>query len=316
MPSKYQQAYRTLLQRQSLPLGQKIKMSRKRIQAFKREQGDVHISFSGGKDSTVLLHLVRKVLGDGVPGVFYNTGLEYPEIGRFVRAWDNITIVQPDMTFKQVLEKYGYPVISKEVSKKVEAIRTLPADSKSVKLYTTGIRSDGAYRKDWLLPDKWRFLLNAPFKISDKCCYYLKKKPAGKFEKEHGSKPFIGMMAADSRMRLYRYLEYGCNTIDTKNPRSSPLAFWTEADIWEYLRRFDVPYCEIYDMGYLHTGCIYCGFGCHLEAPPNRFQRMAQTHPRLHKYCMDTLGLRDILAFINVPSEPQPTLDAYDEGDA
>ena len=48
------------------------------------------------------------------------------------------------------------------------------------------------------------------------------------------------------------------------------------------------------------TGCIFCAFGCHLEKSPNRFERMRESHPHLHKYCMETLGMKDVLDYINV----------------
>ena len=97
------------------------------------------------------------------------------------------------------------------------------------------------------------------------------------------------------------YLRYGCNAYDmTSQPRSTPLAFWTEADVWEYLRRFNVPYSPIYDMGYTRTGCMFCMFGVHLEGYPNRFQRMKQTHPKQWDYCIHKLGLGEVLDYIGV----------------
>ena len=106
-----------LKMRQSLPLDVKIRMSQLRIREWIDEFGEdgVYISFSGGKDSTVLLHLVREI-NPNIPAVFIDTGLEYPEIRQFVKGFDNVTWLKPKMTFKQVIQKYGYPFISKEVS--------------------------------------------------------------------------------------------------------------------------------------------------------------------------------------------------------
>lgn len=113
-----------LHQMQSLPLNIKIAMTRRRISDWVDAFGEdgVYVSFSGGKDSTVLLDLVRKDFPN-IPAVFVDTGLEYPEIRDFVRGFKNVVWLKPKMNFKQVIEKYGYPFISKEVSNCVDGAR-------------------------------------------------------------------------------------------------------------------------------------------------------------------------------------------------
>jgi 3'-phosphoadenosine 5'-phosphosulfate sulfotransferase (PAPS reductase)/FAD synthetase len=86
-----------------------------------------------------------------------------------------------------------------------------------------------------------------------------------------------------------------------KQPNSMPLAFWTENDIWEYLRTTRTKYCKIYDMGEKHTGCMFCMFGIQNDSTPNRFQRMRKTHPVQWNYCIYKLGLGEVLDFMNVP---------------
>lgn len=110
-----------LYQMQSLSLDIKIRMTENRIKDwYNHYDGDVYCSFSGGKDSTVLLDIIRNTVGVyDVPAVFVDTGLEYPEIKAFVKSVGNVTIVRPKMNFRQVIEKYGYPVISKEVARRV-----------------------------------------------------------------------------------------------------------------------------------------------------------------------------------------------------
>ena len=113
-----------LKMRQALPLDIKVSMTQQRIREWINEFGveGVYVSFSGGKDSTVLLHLVREMYPD-VPAVFVDTGLEYPEIREFVKTFENVEWLKPKMNFKQVIQKYGYPFISKEVSECVYGAR-------------------------------------------------------------------------------------------------------------------------------------------------------------------------------------------------
>lgn len=111
-----------LRQWQALPLNLKIRMTEERIRMWVREYGEdgVYISFSGGKDSTVLLDIVRRRMGyTDVPAVFSDTGLEYPEIRNFVKTFENVVWLKPKMQFRQVIEKYGYPMFSKETSEVV-----------------------------------------------------------------------------------------------------------------------------------------------------------------------------------------------------
>ena len=111
-----------LRQRQALPLRAKVLMSQNRIREwYDHWNGDVYISFSGGKDSTVLAHLVHDLYPD-VPMVFSNTGLEYPEIQAFARKM-GAEFVRPKMSFSEVISKYGYPIISKEVGISVHEAR-------------------------------------------------------------------------------------------------------------------------------------------------------------------------------------------------
>lgn len=114
-----------LRQLQSLPLRLKIMLTQQRIRDwYEYWDGQVYVSFSGGKDSTVLKHIVDSMYSD-VPAVFVNTGLEYPEIQRFVREVkagnyecfnSDVEILRPEMRFDEVVRALGYPVINKEVS--------------------------------------------------------------------------------------------------------------------------------------------------------------------------------------------------------
>ena len=282
--------------------------------------GAVYVSFSGGKDSTVLKHIVDSMYDD-VPSLFVNTGLEYPEIQKFAMSQKNVVTVRPEMRFDEVIKKYGYPVVSKDISKRIKdgrsAIKRNQNNSYALlQLRGQYMNSDG--EKSQFNCEKWAFLLDSPFLISSSCCDVMKKRPIRKFEKDTGRKPFIGTLATESRQRYSRWLKFGCNSFDQNKPSSQPLSFWTEQDILHYIKKYDVPYCSVYGdividfnddtpdeqinvIDYLgeyepedrlkttgcdRTGCIFCMFGCHLEKEPNRFQRLKETHPRQYEYCI------------------------------
>lgn len=302
-----------LKQMQSLPLDIKIEMTKRRIKEwYEAFDGNVYVSFSGGKDSTVLLHIARQMYPD-IPAVFVDTGLEYPEIRVFVKTVDNVTWLHPDKKFKEVIQIYGYPVISKEVADAVSLARR-GFECGIHKLNGENSRGEpDSFRKGFV---KWKSLVDAPFFIGDKCCYVMKKQPAKKYEKVSGRKAMIATMACESAMRQTQWLKTGCNAFASARPISSPMSFWTEQDVLLYLKTYAVPYCPIYGeivdengklktTGVSRTGCMFCMFGAHLEKEPNRFQRMKITHPKIYDYCMKPmadggLGLAEVLDFIGV----------------
>lgn len=217
-----------LRQRQSLPLEVKIEMSKLRIrQWYERHDGDVYVSFSGGKDSTVLLHLVRSMYPD-VPAVFVDTGLEYPEIREFVKTVDNVIWLKPKMHFDEVIKKYGYPVISKEQALYIHEIRNTNSSKLKLKRIN-GI--NGSYK----VSKKWLFLVNSDFKISHKCCTIMKKTPLLDFEKTENKKMYTGEISEESKIRQQQYLHNGCNAFQLNRPKSTPLGFWVENDILAYI---------------------------------------------------------------------------------
>lgn len=298
-----------LQMRQQLSLKQKIRLSMSRIREwYYKHDGHVYVSYSGGIDSTVLASLVRSEFPD-VPLVFIDTGLEYPKIRSFALAQENVIVIKPSMNFRQVLKQYGIPVISKSQAMAIRKLRTqnLSPEYRNKLLYGDERGSAGR------LSDKWHYLLNAPFKISEECCMVMKKTPISLFEKESGRVGFIGTLSDESFNRENTYLQYGCNAFDSNKPKSTPLGFWTKQDILQYIKEFNVPYSEEYGdiievNGKLtttdekRTGCIFCLFGCHIkDGELNRLQRMKLKYPKLHDYCINNLGLGEVLDYINVP---------------
>jgi 3'-phosphoadenosine 5'-phosphosulfate sulfotransferase (PAPS reductase)/FAD synthetase len=278
----------------NIPLETKIMTAEEKIMDWYRYfDGKVYVSFSGGKDSTVLLHLVRSIYPD-VPAVFCDTGLEYPEIRDFVKTFDNVTWLKPGMNFNKVIEKYGYPVISKEVSQMIYEYNHAKSEYHKNKILN-GREKDGCFK----IPQKYVRLIDAPFKISHMCCNEMKKKPFHNYEKSTGFKPYIGIMAHESRARMNHWKIYGCNAFEIKNPQSRPLMPWNEEDIYEYAKEFKVDICKIYSMGYKRTGCMFCGFGAQRKGD-NRFELMKQTHPKQYDYIMNKMGFKDVLEYCEV----------------
>jgi len=309
-----------LKQLQALPLNIKVAMTKSRIREWVHEFGKdgVYVSFSGGKDSTVLLSLVREMYPD-VEAVYADTGLEYPEIRDFIKLFDNVTIVRPNKNFKKVITEYGYPVISKEISgKTAEVRRSIEIGNLNTIRYRQFM---GTEKKENGDPseyncDKYIFLLDAPFKVSDKCCSVMKKGPFHQYEKQAGKVPFIGQLSVESKLRQSNWIRYGCNAFDMKRPQSNPMSFWTNNDVLEYIHTYNILIASVYGeividdydqisgqinindylgdyreckfktTGCERTGCMFCLYGAHLEKGLGRLERMKITHSKQYDYVM------------------------------
>jgi len=396
MSSKYSIQY--LQELQGYPLSTKVSLTKQRIREWVRRYGEdgVYVSFSGGKDSTVLLHLVREMYPD-IPAVFVDTGLEYPEIRQFVRGFDNVVWLKPKKNFRKVIEDYGYPFISKEVSECVwaakkyltEVLQELGSDrqtdrqtdsisgtSRSTASYVDSasienseaflniLRRDSGKKPTFRLArmmgmltkgnqyltkesipskdrsmfaqTKYKFFLepDAPI-ISNKCCTVMKKEPAHRYCRETGRLPMTAEMASESRIRTQKWLQNGCNGFDMVNPKSTPMAFWTEQDVLLYIYQNHIQIASVYgdvikenevdgqldfaDLGLFdlgrptlkttgcnRTGCMFCGYGCHLEPEgEGRFVRLKRTHPKIYDYIMRPwdqggLGYKEVIDWINL----------------
>lgn len=346
-----QRTINDLLAMQAWPLDRKIRVTQTRLVEWAdRYNGEIYISFSGGKDSTVLADLAARVYKatkrtDPLTLVFVNTGLEYPEIQKFVRYFAewlrstyeipvNLEIRTPEMSFMEVLSKYGYPVIGKDVAK---VIYYAKRGSGWAINRLEGLDKNGNHSKFKERYMKYKFMIDAPFDTSQLCCDVMKKGPAKKYETETGRKPVVATMTEESKQRLDSWMKYGCNSFDGERPMSKPMSFWTEQDVLQYLKMTGIPLAPVYGeivnadeqinlfeeeepqklktTGCDRTGCMYCMFGIMSDKEPNRFQRMKQTHPRQYAYCIGGghmengilkpdktgLGLGKILDFIGKP---------------
>jgi 3'-phosphoadenosine 5'-phosphosulfate sulfotransferase (PAPS reductase)/FAD synthetase len=269
-----------LTERQGWNLDQKIDHSLGVIEQFYNYTGGrIVVMFSGGKDSTVLLHLVRRIYPD-TKAVFVNTTNEFSEILRFVKSVDNVDTITPDTTFTKTVAEYGFPLVSKKVAKAIGYVKYPKKNQENVRnLVLTGINKSGQKCESYKLAERWRYLADAPFDITSVCCEILKHKPFRIYQKKHNVYPLTGIMAENSQQRQGNYLKYGCNILNGKTSIGRPLSIWTDADVWAYIKRFNVPYCDVYNKGEHNTGCAYCGFGCHLEKE-SRFERLKIREPK------------------------------------
>jgi 3'-phosphoadenosine 5'-phosphosulfate sulfotransferase (PAPS reductase)/FAD synthetase len=315
-----------LQQLKALQLDVKIRKTQERIKEwYEHYNGEVYVSFSGGKDSTVLLDIARKMYPE-IEGVFCDTGMEYPEIRDFVKTFSNIKWIKPCMyekksrnyvktDFRSIILDIGYPIISKEVSQVISEARKNKETGKcSYRIKRlNGELKDKKGNKSIYNCEKYKFLMDSDFKISHKCCDIMKKNPVHQYEKQTGKKPFIGTMTDESMARKTAWIKNGCNSFDSKRPNSKPLSFWTEQDILKYIKINNLKIAKVYGdvvedqeiegqqcidgynckyktTGVKRTGCMFCMFGAHLEKEEdNRFLRMKKTHPKQYDYCMKSV---------------------------
>lgn len=325
---------------QALPLELKIRRTKQRIKEWVEEFGEdgVYVSFSGGKDSTVLLHIVRQLYAN-VEGVYCDTGLEFPELREFVRTFDNITWIKPKMSFKKVLNEYGYPIISKDVSQLIGEIKRSgeihKCSPRDTRMYQRRFNPQSEYLKKYpsYSAVRWDFLFDADFKISNKCCSIMKKQPFKEYEKSTNKKAILAIMAEESTIRRTKWLREGCNAFSSKRQISSPMSFWKEQDVLQYIKKFNIEICSVYgdvqyddadelngqmslsDIGLCddnrklkltkrnRTGCMFCAYGCHMPSY-NGFIELKKSHPKIYQYIMKPksdggLGYADIIDWLN-----------------
>lgn len=284
-----------LLQLQSLPFTDKLEYSKQLVKEwYEYWNGEVAILFSGGKDSTVTMNIVQDLYPE-VPSLFVDTGMEYPEIYEFISQCKNVKVLIPDFTYEQVIQEYGYPIINKKIAHILkDRIPGAVNDEERIQLLKQ-------------LPEKYAYLIDAPFRISDQCCNLIKGNTVHRYCKEHGLKPYDSLLACESINRLKNTVNKGFHIFGTDDPNCRPIAFWKEEDIYQYFETMNVPYCSIYGdfrtFGEKRTNCMYCLFGCHLEKQPNKIQRMKLHHPSQYRYAMDNLNFGQVLNYLHIAYE-------------
>lgn len=310
-----------LKERQSWSLTQKIDHSLGVIEEFYTKlNGGGYVSWSGGKDSTIVYWLARKLYPD-IKAVFCNTGNEYPEIVRFVRSYANdpnynVDIIYPQYKPAEVIANYGFPLISKDTARLAWYAKHRP-DGEMARRALLPVSEARRFR----IADKWRWLLSEPYDVSSACCDKLKKEPFHAYSKEHKLYPIVGTMACESETRRVAYMQKGkCNTFNNRDKRkqiSRPLSIWLEEDIWDCIEKYNIPIADCYRQGMQRTGCMFCGFGCQFK-DDTRLRYVYEHYPKWYNTFLNYTNngvtyreaLRKVLAVqgLTLPDEAQPTL--------
>ena len=317
-------------QKTLLPYGAKVAYAQTRVRLFERECGirglDTHISV-GGLDSITLFKFINEYCQYDVPGISVSC-LEDKSI-QAVHKQLGIEGLKPLKSKVEVLKEFGYPILSKEIANKIALLQNPTEKNATVRhaIITGETGEYGGYRKNtrMKLSQKWLNLFSGyenenegvnyrkpDFKVSDKCCYYLKEKPCDDWAKEHNSVPYLGLM-----VNGYNY--FGATTI-----RSAPFAIFSRQDLLQLALDLNVPVPEIYGKierkpdgtlyttGAQRTGCSFCGFGIQLEKRPHRFDRLYESNPKEWEFWMNEMGWGHVLDYIGIEwrqEEAQLTLE-------
>ena len=247
-------------------------------------ENNSYISFSGGKDSTVLSNLIDLAIPDNnIPRVFINTGIEYNLLVSYVLKMaeidKRITIIQPSKNIKKVLEEYGYPFKSKEHSLYVSVYQN-SGETKTVKRYL-----GKADKINFLCPEKLKYQFTDDFKIkvSNKCCYKLKKEPAEIWAKENQkSITLTGMRNEEGGLRKTLT---ACTVFkETQLKKFHPLLVVSEEWINTFIEKYKVKLCDLYypPYNFKRTGCKGCPFSVNLS---EQLETMAYLLPAERKQC-------------------------------
>lgn len=293
-PNSYQ--YDEMVELQSLSLEDKVEWAHNAIEEALVRLKCPSVAFSAGKDSTVLLHMIRKHQ-PRIITIWGNTTIEFPECVQFARwlarEWElNFYEAKPVVTFWWVVENYGWPLMGKTFG--VGGV----AHKQSRELFFDDLAARGELNGD--------YAIQAEVPISSACCTFLKERPSQKLQKKLGvDGVFLGIMASESRQRMFNFLRYGEWYYSKSQSmwKCHPMAIWTDQDVWDYIHKFDLPYAALYDMGYhddqgnwIHhkrNGCMFCGMD--LRFPNNHLAIMRHTHPKAWNVLMRKMGLGQVL---------------------
>lgn len=277
---------------------------------YYESEGKCYVSFSGGKDSTVLLALIKlcediyTIPEGGIPAVFCSTGVELGETVRFVRwvkdtGWySNVQIIRPQKSFDWVIKNKGKPMKSKMKSEYLARWHKGNRSRSVVMNLIEGKTNQGKRAQKLHIADKDVHLLSDdfPIRISNLCCNELKKKPFAKYAKEHGVKGYITGVRADeggarqlsAQCRANENNGRICTAFHGGVTLKMPLIDWTDEILEEFIRKYNVPLSEAYTKyGFHRTGCMACPFSQQLT---HDLKHLHDHDPSRYKASMHWLG--------------------------
>lgn len=300
----------------------KLTNAQHRIEELYNEtNGKCYVSFSGGKDSTVLLALIKQcqeigTIGD-IPAVFSNTGIEMGvtlDFVKWVKAnwYSNVVIIRPLKSFSEVLKEYGKPLKSKMKSHDLHQWHYGKRSEPLLLLLLLGKYGDNAFSKKHLIADKDIHMLHDDFPItmSEKCCEWMKKKPFERYAKDNG---MLGVMqgirvsegGAREAASVRRLANGGklCTWVKKGIVQKAPIIDWSDEDIETFIKEYDVPLSEAYTKYYFHrTGCMACPYALDVS---NNLKYLFDHEPNRYKASMYWLKDVYIAQDVRLPFDPE-----------
>lgn len=260
----------------------------------------VYVSTSGGKDSACVSHLC-KANYPNIKHVMFDTGLEYQATKDLAKK-QGAEIIPPKIGWKDFCKKEGYPVGSKQVSKRIHDAYVSPLGCVLT-----------MFSKVYHLSHKWLHFLDdemIDFKISYKCCREYKKKPAKRLKLN----PIIGTRIDESAQRKSAWKKSGCNSysLDGKHGTSRPISLWKDENVNKYVEDEEIELSEIYTQyEQKRTGCVNCPYGAQMDG--SRFDLLKKLEPKRYEYFMKQTKLGKILALSGVKIQSDADYQIYME---
>lgn len=292
----------------NLSLEDKIKLTYQVIiDWYENNYGRVFVAFSGSYQSSVLLYLVRKLYPD-IPAVFVHSELDYPEKYQLASKSKNMIILPTKMKYREVIEKKGYQVVTREISANVSSYR----NTGSATAYRTLCGKLKNNQDNVMIKNNWTFLINAPFKISKYCCSAMKFVPLRHYAAENKLFMYRGNVASHTSL-ISNNIDvkdicnrYGKHMVST---RSFPLLFWRKQDIMECIIKKNIPYSKHYGEickvnGRYKTerrqrkGCMLCLCGLNKYDIKNKFVEIKDMYPDYYKKAFEYYGYNIVCDYL------------------